>query len=392
MLLRSLKKFLPWRTSRRNLRLVHVGLFFKKGNAGDLVMRRAVKVFFKRHVAAFTELNTRQEVNDGVINAINASDGLLIGGGGLFWNNPRLNYSSGWQWNIRTRNIARIHVPICFYAVGDSSFYGEAIDSANFRENFGALLRKDNLLVGFRNKGSYENVRKVFGASVDDVSFYQPCPTTFLAHYYRRLNALSKRPATRRQGKPIVSVNLPFDKKEQRYSSERQIDALASALKAVSSMVHIKIACHIEGDIAFMPYLERAGIDAEIVHLNQSDANQIIDYYKDVDLSVGGRAHAIKIPFGLGKPVIGVSTHNKIAWFFADLNGDLPCIDANGQDAPQGLSRAIEEVIAGYAAYAQTVFAHNWRLYNLSVQNRDLIAREFFTKQTLPSKLELSRF
>lgn len=358
------------------MRIVHLGLFFRKGNAGDIVIRRSVKSFLNTGEITFTEYNTRTAVDATVLADINASDGVLIGGGGLFWNNPRLDYASGWQWNIAPEVYSQIRVPICMYAVGDSSFATESLDGPRFRAFFAQSPSRP--LIGLRNSGSYASVRALIGEHAR--LFYQPCPTSFLLHYEGASSPPKSRPL-------VISINIPMDRTELRYGSDDTLRRIAGAIADATKNVSLRLACHIESDLEFVPYMEATGARFEVAPLMGRPPRDIVDYYRQIDISVGGRAHAVLIPLGLAKPVVGVSSHNKIRWLFDDLRAPLPCVDVNAAHLREDLTSAIEQVIDEHGDLAERARANCDHLHTLSLENRRVIMGELFERRRAADEL-----
>jgi hypothetical protein len=237
-------------TATRAHDITHLGLFFGEGNAGDTVMRAAVKRFLSPE-SNYLEINVRTEIDQDLLEQINQTRLVVVGGGGLFWDNPRLNHASGWQWNIDDERLRSVQPPIAFFAVGDSSFPGESIDSPRFRRSMATLQRK-GAFFGFRNHGSYRSVATCFGRRSRARSFFQPCPTMFLRQYW---DDTPGSPPKRSRERLKVAVNVPLDRPEIRYRN-RSLDHLITALARLCDEHDVEVAAHIEQDAEVSKRLE----------------------------------------------------------------------------------------------------------------------------------------
>lgn len=342
----------------------HVGLFFRKGNAGDIVMRAAVK----EHLGPehqYVELNVRTEVGADEIEQLNACDAVVVGGGGLFWQNPRLDHPSGWQWHVSDHALRAIEAPITLYSVGDSTFTGDVLDTPQFRSSMAVLLGK-SARFGFRNAGSYRTVRAILGPALERQAFFQPCPTTFLDDYWPHRADSAPRPST---GPAPIAVNLPLDRAERRYPSGA-MEHVAASIAELATHRPVEIVAHVDGDQDFADLVSDAGTACPVVRLHGRSADEIVAYYRTVAASVSGRGHGLMIPFGLGIPAFGLHSHPKTAWFAETTAGTVPGLWVNRPDLRHALAPALDRFFSRLDRQREPIKRRSDDFLGYSLRNR----------------------
>lgn len=347
--------------------ITHLGLFFRQGNAGDTAMRAAVKRFLSPD-SSYLEINVRTEIGHDLLEQINRTRLVVVGGGGLFWDNPRLNHGSGWQWNIDDDTLRSIRPPIVLFAVGDSSFAGESIDSPRFRRSM-STLQRHGALFGFRNHGSYRSVAPCLGRRSRARSFFQPCPTMFLRHYWDDTPWSTPK---RSRDRLKMAVNIPLDRPETRYR-HRSLDHIITAIAGLCDEHDVEVAAHIDKDAEVSERLEAAGAPHGLVRLHGRTPAEIVDYYRDVDVSVGGRGHALMIPFGLGVPAVGLASHAKVTWLAETSQGAIECVDVSDLSGPDIVRATVDGVVANLDRAADRVSSVSSDLFELSTRNRSAL-------------------
>ncbi len=83
------------------------------GNVGDTVLSQCVRKTFELDSPKGWNIQTvSQPVTQEVVERINSTKKLIIGGGGLFLPDTNPNSKSGWQWAISPQLLQQIQVPI----------------------------------------------------------------------------------------------------------------------------------------------------------------------------------------------------------------------------------------------------------------------------------------
>lgn len=100
------------RKSKKEVCATHVTYCLTQ-NAGDTVLSWCVRRFLQ--FSSWNIKNVTQKVDNKLLDEINASDMLIIGGGGLFLPDTNANSISGWQWAVSSDQIEKIKVPIVFF-------------------------------------------------------------------------------------------------------------------------------------------------------------------------------------------------------------------------------------------------------------------------------------
>lgn len=145
--------------SNNSLKLVHVSAF-NYGNAGDVLLPIVLQDTWQNEFGKIDWINQKVHatVDIDLINQINESDGVIIGGGGLFLRDTNPNQISGWQWPCSMEMLHKIKVPIIFYAVGYNRFRGQEEFEPFFKESITAFAEK-SAYIGLRNYGSINAVK-----------------------------------------------------------------------------------------------------------------------------------------------------------------------------------------------------------------------------------------
>ncbi len=141
-----------WQARRRPV--IHFGLH-TPNNAGDLVLFEAVRatVDIGTDSARWVLEHVRKPVGPAMVDQINRSAGIVIGGGGLFLVDNDESSLSGWQWPVSVEFLAKIEAPIAVFAVGYNRFRGQAEFPQAFVDSLTLLVEKSSFM-GIRNRGS----------------------------------------------------------------------------------------------------------------------------------------------------------------------------------------------------------------------------------------------
>ena len=104
-----------------------------------------------------------KKFDDEFAKLVNQHDLLLIGGGGFFEFGVD-NSCNGTPLDISFDILEKIKVPIVFYALGFSTIYGATQERKDkFKRYIDYLLASENILVSFRNDGSFNTFKKLYG-------------------------------------------------------------------------------------------------------------------------------------------------------------------------------------------------------------------------------------
>jgi len=290
--------------------LTHVANF--GGNAGDIVLPVTTRDTITRAWGVrWRARHAHRVVDDRTVDELNATAGVVVGGGGLFLADTNPNALSGWQWSCSLDALRRIDVPIAVMAVGYNRFRGQGDFDPVFTEHLAALADQSTF-IGLRNSGSVQAVRERLPAELHEKVRLQPCTTTLLADLYPDRASSLPRP-------PVVSFNCAFDRTPLRYGDrvDEVLGAVARAAGVVGRDARIRFHSHDPSDVAMLGYFAEHGVAVEHVELFGQPADRILRAYEDVTVSVGMRGHAQMIPFGLRRPIVSLASHDKL-WYFLD--------------------------------------------------------------------------
>ena len=286
------------------------------GNAGDIALSQCVRRMFEKNfkLINWNLIKISNTVDKRIIDKINHTKALIIGGGGLFLPDTNENVISGWQWGISGDLLNKIEVPIIVYSVGYNYFYGQEC-SELFRRNL-AMLCDRAKFVGLRNTGSILAVKGLLNKEFEEKILYQPCITTLIRKLYG--DAIPpKRPSRK------VAFNFAFDREERRYGKRKEqiLYAIASAAKMIEERGYeIYLVYHVSSDIKAKKYMDAMGVHYKEKDLVNTLPNKIFLFYNQIELVFGMRGHAQMIPFGLNCEIVSLVTHNKMKLFLEDIN------------------------------------------------------------------------
>lgn len=304
------------------IRLLHIGIHESKNeNAGDTVLFDTVRALMDHHLGP-CEWSKRQlweEISAEDINSINQeTDGIVIGGGGLLLRDQVGSSTdlSGWQWNISVENIKKIDVPVAVFAIGYNRFRNQKEFNPKFSENINALVAKSGFF-GLRNNGSIGRMADYVSPQNHKKIVRQMCPTTVLKSFNRNYMAsqLFGTP-------PLLAINVAFDRQSLRFKGniKAQIEKLLQCAHIASTAGwSLAFVAHKHDDLKVLDYIDKQNLKFDIKNLTSCSTEEIIGYYKTVDLSIGMRGHSQMIPFGLGVPIFSAITHDKMRYFLEDI-------------------------------------------------------------------------
>lgn len=285
------------------MKLAHIGVHDTTGNIGDTVLFQLVRELFDKFIDGieWTLYPLRGRYNRNVIDELNKQDGIVLGGGGVLLKDTNINNVSGWQWACSLDNMKRINVPIYVFAIGYNRFRGQD----DFIPVFGDSLRflvENSAFFSVRNYGSKRALEKYLPGKLKDKVVFQPCPTAVW-------NRIHDFPPVK-VGKKIA-VNLASDRDHLRYNGKLGAitgQIISAARRAGKELVSVRHSPHdfvIDG--------------AEVVNLNGGTMEQTYGFYRETPLTIGTRGHSQMIPFGLGRSISSLITHDKVSWFLEDI-------------------------------------------------------------------------
>ena len=322
--LKQLPSIADFPTASFDRPLAHVAAF-QLSNAGDVLLPITLKDVFHTDIGQlrWENLHVHNTVRDRAVERINASGGLLIGGGGLFLRDTNPNQLSGWQWSCSLENLRRIDVPIATYAVGYNRFRGQPDFDPIFTDHVNELAERA-VYLGLRNTGSIDAMRSYLTVENQKKLRFQPCMTTVISRLYPSLCDWN-------EGDGSVAFNAAFDRPKLRFGAEpaEKLKTLARAMKRVSQHAPIRYFAHMKADEQMCPYLDDAGVSYDLVRLDYMTPTEIIRTYNRPSLVIGMRGHAQMIPFGTETPILSLITHDKLRFFLDDLGRNEWGVDMN---------------------------------------------------------------
>lgn len=345
-------------------KITHISAF-NYGNAGDILLPIVLQ-------DVWTHINTKIDwqnqsvyptVDNAMVEKINQTNGIVIGGGGLFLKDTNANTISGWQWPCSIEMLSKIKVPIVFYAVGYNRFRGQDDFEPYFKDNLTAFAEKA-VYIGVRNHGSIEAIKNYIPENLHHKLRFQPCMTTFISEVYPEVTNYE-------QKEDFIAVNAAFDRSHLRFGEHigQILNDTAKAIKEASKHYPIKFYSHMPSDEAFLPFLQSYGIKYELVRLNDVTPSKIIEAYAKPRLVIGMRGHAQMIPFGCKTPIVSVVSHNKMQWFLDDIGKTTWGADVLSPTYSQDLTDRILESLHHTQEEISFISIKQKELHNISKLN-----------------------
>lgn len=329
-------------SKRGSLNIAHIA-WHNGLNAGDHVLCHCVRKAFDFYFGEcrFDLIHVHDVVTEELIDIINQHDVVIIGGGGLFLPNTNENNISGWQWACSKELMDKIVKPIIVFSVGYNYFYGQAPNDV-FKNGL-SVLKSNSDFFGLRNYGSIEKVKEL----VEDTDgiIYQPCVTTCINKYIEIRDDNYK---TNR-----IAINLAMDYSDLRFMGEmdniaEQVAMFCKSIQEEGYEINVTIHCY--DDWKFTGYLYYYGVDFNIVDLVRKTPGEILGFYSEMGLVISSRGHGQMIPFGVGTPILALSTHPKCRYFIDDINApESWFVDINDvKDIEKRLMQSFHEIMKDY--------------------------------------------
>ena len=347
--------------------ITHFGVH-APANAGDRVLFEAVRAAVEPSPNARWALrDVRAPVTPRVIDAVNRSRGMVIGGGGLFLVDITSGSPSGWQWPCPTELLRRIDVPIAVFAVGYNRFRGQGEFPAAFVESLHALAERADF-IGIRNHGSIRALSSYLPEDLADKLTFQPCPTTVMSHL--DMPGTDYAPPARPRRRLVI--NTAFDRFALRMAG-RERETLGSlarvARRAADEGWEVTLVGHLFDDEAVAPFLKKEGVPFSVLHFTGVPTEEILRFYRSVDLVIGMRGHAQMVPFGLGTPILSLIAHDKMGWFLDDIGHPEWGVDFRDPDFGDRLDSAFGTLSGDLDKARVQIDAARSRLWDITRAN-----------------------
>lgn len=333
----------------------HYGVHMPRNNAGDTVLFDAVERLFDEQTvpSPWRKVPVRKQVTAEDVARINAqAKAVLVGGGGLFIADSNPDSLSGWQWNIAVEDLRQMEAPLVLFAVGFNQFRGGETFAPIFQEHLELTMDKA-CFVGLRNSGSQQRLINLLPEKYHAKLSFQPCMTTVLNRYYRPAEIYRKKLTEK-----TVVLNLAFDRREQRFGTDEAIilDRIGKALKRiVGSGWKIRAAVHAWDDDAMVEFLREQDIPAEICRLNLSKPEDVVKFYADARLTIGMRGHSQMIPFGCGRSIFSLISHDKMRFFLEDIEQPGWGVEVSDIDLEAKIVQFVEEFPVNEAEFEEKI-------------------------------------
>ncbi len=342
---------------------------YTMGNVGDGVLPINLRDLFNQSIGVkiWHGYSVRKEHNINDIERYNKDDFIVIGGGGLFLKDSGANNNSGWQWNCSIDNLLKIQKPIIGFALGYNRFRNQDEFEPIFTEHINQFVSKA-IFVGLRNHGSINAIQSYLqNEELKQKVCYQPCMTTLISKLYPNLYRYDRK-------ENFIALNCAFDRKQLRSLNCDILCSIAKVAKEMTKFSMIKFFVHAESDTQILPYLDKYGVDYEIVRF--LTPKSVLEAYSKARMVIGMRGHAQMIPFGCNTPIVSIISHDKMAWFLDDIHHPEWGVDVLDANFEAKLLATAKNVYNSYEQIMKDLIDEQNKLWNITLCNMDCIKKK----------------
>jgi polysaccharide pyruvyl transferase WcaK-like protein len=351
--------------------IYHYGIFGKYRNIGDRILYDKIEKLFDIYIDRSNIWYNRialGEISFLEVLLINKYCSMLIvGGHGLLMPESNKNNNSGWGFNIKTKNLKKINVPIVFFAIGYNVFRNKEKFIPNFKDHINECVRK-SIFFGLRNYGSIDKIKTFLPHDLYSKIKYQPCPTTTPGLFKQKTIEMNM------EKNDKIAIAVAFNKTKNRYNNlenilKQLVDYGKNMQKSGFTVsffghhlfdVHSKCADH----------LKRHGF--QVLPLYKYSIEGIYELYKQNKLVVSMRGHGLMIPFGLSLPSISLTNQDKQKWFLETIGYADWSIDVNNYFYDEIIEKTFE-ILNNYNVIQQALIAANEYNQKTTKENMELI-------------------
>ena len=346
------------------MKYYHFGVF-DRGNAGDTVATEVVEDLIGEgcwdKYNAYCEAPPEDTI-DYINNNVNA---VVIGGGGLLHSGTMhgSQHASGWYCPLTVEQVERIKKPIIVFGIGDSRFWGQVGFNELFKPQINQLVRQ-SAFFGLRNSGSINKLSKYLDSDLVEKLKFQPDPATLLSYIY---------PIKKELRKNEIALQPALDAPLNRFG-DREDKLLMSIAEAMKELNYkIRLVLHIvrgDADYGMAEYLDKAGVEYDVVRLHGKSPQEIVDFYSGCPLTIGMRGHGVMIPFGVGNPFVPIISHDKVTFFLNDI-GITKGIFVFDPDLKERIVQAVNQI--NYKNFTERIEDVKYKLWTITQHNLEEI-------------------
>ncbi len=339
---------------------------FYVGNTGDNLLVKSLRDSIIKTTGVpcnWVDRNVRLELDDDAVMLVNKTNGLFVGGGGLFLKDTNRNDISNWQWPVSINQLDKVKVPLYCLGLGYNRFRGQEDFDEVFYENINCVVERSTIF-GMRNRGSVSAIQKYLREDLKEKVTFHPCATTVLSRIYKMPNIKAE--------KPFIAMNCAFDREDMRFGDKKEeiLTALAKTLKVLSKDYEIKYFVHTRTDKNMLPYLDAEKLEYEIVALYEDmSMDRFLEIYSSPALLLAMRGHAQLIPFGCGTPTLSIISHDKLAWFLEDVGHPEWGVDVMDPNFEEKLNKTAKNMLENREQVIQEIEQAKNELWNITTDN-----------------------
>jgi len=328
----------------------------------------------------------------------NNFDLLVVGGGGMI-DGSRRNKNTGFAFNMELDLVQKISIPIVFYGLGFNLFTSQIFhNKKKLIESLNFFLNKKNVLFSVRNDHSKKRLEEFIGYTSEKI-IEIPDPGMFAKAKIKKSDLISESQFNiliQLAGDNISSrLNLPNVRYLRKLIApfthlklKKQLGLILESLIKLpnSENINFILSPHLLRDvkinssfISLIPNrIQRFNFCMTPILKGGGSSSDFFSIYKNCDMVIGMRGHAVICSVGLGTPIIALSSHPKVRGFMESIGLDY--LEFTDKNISKKLSKKINHIFTNHSEIKiqlekikkterRKIYDFNKKIENLLVSN-----------------------
>ncbi len=317
-------------------KIVHIASF--AGNIGDIINHQGFYNSFNINESEVEKIEIRRLYNnykkndklffnDNLLNIINSSKFLILGGGGFFdvyWDDS----FTGTTFNMSKQFIDMIKIPVLVNSMGVHFTEGHLKAKDSFRCFLQNITQRDNWLITLRNDGSIQRVKSVYSNEKFEGISSVPDGGFMINKLFPKIDSL---PSNNRR----IGMSITNELIEPSFIGEENIDSFNQAIieliyRLISEGYEICFFLHGPQDLYTLEKIllsksnnvekMREGIIiAPYFPYGKEGVSDLIKYYNKCSTIIGMRFHSNVVAIAQRLPSIGLAIHEQVLDLYEEL-------------------------------------------------------------------------
>lgn len=316
----------------------HLGFYRAVGIEREEVQQIEIRRFYHNYQGA------KLFFDNNLIELINNSKALILGGGGFFdvyWDDSY----TGTTIDMRTDFIDKIQVPVLVNAMGIHFDRTQKAAIEKFYKFYRDISTRKNWLIAIRNDGSAQRFKEVYSENLaTEVECVPDNGFAFLCDDIPRRNTSI-----------TVGLNITNDLLDSSFIGEKKIEdfnfEMSQFIKELlTAGIHIVFFLHAPQDIKTLSIIQdilgkeffRANITIAPYEPSDKGIADLVSFYKRCDAVVAMRFHANVICLANNIPVVGLAVHEQITGLYEEIGLKEMCIRVGEKEYTEKLMEQLK--------------------------------------------------